>query len=85
MRETPTWRIPFGIISLFVGLMIYGIVIARYAPDVIGNWPGWAQTIVYVVLGLIWLLPLKRFLIWMETGTWSKPPVIAPDQPGDAP
>ena len=32
MRETPTWRIPFGIIALFVGLMIYGVVIARYAP-----------------------------------------------------
>ncbi len=73
MRETPTWRIPFGIISLFVVLMIYGIVIARYAPDVIGSWSGAAQTVVYVVLGLIWLLPLRRFLIWMETGSWSPP------------
>jgi hypothetical protein len=25
------------------------------------------------VLGLVWLLPLKRFLIWMETGSWSPP------------
>ncbi|MFD1959751.1 hypothetical protein ACFSHP_13085 [Novosphingobium panipatense] len=23
---------------------------------------------------MIWLLPLKRFLIWMETGRWSAPP-----------
>ncbi len=74
MRETPTWRIPVGIIGLFVFLMIYGVVIARYAPELIGYWPGWAQTIVYVILGLIWLLPLKRFLIWMETGSWSAPP-----------
>ena len=71
MRETPTWRIPFGIIGLFVLLMIYGVVIARYAPSIIGSWSGGAQTVVYVVLGLIWLLPLKRFLIWMETGHWS--------------
>lgn len=73
MREKPTWRIPIGIIGLFIGLIVYGIVIARYAPDIIGNWPAWAQTVVYLVLGLIWLLPLKRFLIWMETGSWSPP------------
>ena len=73
MRETPTWRIPVGILLLFASLIIYGTVIARYAPDLIGGWAVWAQTIVYVVLGLIWLLPLKRFLIWMETGRWSPP------------
>ena len=71
MRETPTWRIPFGIISLFVALIVYGVIIARYAPGLIGHWPGLAQTVVYLVLGLIWLLPLKRFLIWMETGRWG--------------
>ena len=30
-----------------------------------------AQTLIYVVLGVIWLLPLRRFLIWMETGRWG--------------
>ncbi|RNJ61719.1 MAG: DUF2842 domain-containing protein [Porphyrobacter sp. IPPAS B-1204] len=80
MRETPTWRIPFGIVSLFVLLIVYGVVIARYAPGIIGRWSGLAQTVVYVVLGLIWLLPLKRFLIWMETGSWSPPaPKDAPE------
>ena len=73
MRDQPTWRIPAGIIGLFVVLMIYGVVIARYAPDLIGGWPTWAQTIVYVVLGVVWLLPLRRFLIWMETGSWNPP------------
>jgi len=48
-------------------------VIARYAPDLIGDWPVWVQTIVYLILGVIWLLPLKRFLIWMETGRWHAP------------
>jgi hypothetical protein len=73
MRETPTWRIPFGIVSLFIALIIYGVVIARYAPGIIGRWPGLAQTVVYLALGLVWLLPLRRFLIWMETGSWSPP------------
>jgi len=73
MRETPTWRIPVGIIGLFIALMIYGVLIAVFLADILRSWPGWAQTIVYIVLGLIWLLPLGRFMLWMETGSWSPP------------
>ncbi|PKP91507.1 MAG: DUF2842 domain-containing protein [Alphaproteobacteria bacterium HGW-Alphaproteobacteria-14] len=83
MRETPTWRIPFGIVCLFVALIIYAVIIARYAPAMIGRWNGLAQTVVYVVLGLIWLLPLRRFLIWMETGRWSAPPVVQTKEKAD--
>ena len=78
MRKEPTWRIPFGIIGLFFGLIAYAIIIARYAPDIIGSWPTLVQTVIYIVLGLVWLLPLRRFLIWMETGKWS-----APETPAD--
>lgn len=81
MRETPTWRIPFGIFALFLLLMAYGLVIARYAPEIIGSWSGAAQTVVYVVLGLVWLLPLRRFLIWMETGRWSPPAPASEERP----
>ena len=70
MRNEPTWRIPVGLLGLLLGLLVYGILIARYLPDLIGEWPTLAQTVVYVILGLIWLLPLGRFLKWMETGSW---------------
>ena len=70
MRTEPTWRIPVGLLGLLAALAVYGIVIARYVPEVIGDWPALAQTVVYVILGLIWLLPLGRFLKWMETGSW---------------
>ena len=33
MREEPTWRIPVGILGLLAALTVYGLVIARYAPD----------------------------------------------------
>ena len=71
MREKPTLRIPLGVLGLLIALLVYGIVIARYLPDLIGGWPVLVQTLVYVVLGVIWLLPLRRFLIWMETGRWG--------------
>ena len=70
MRKEPTWRIPVGLLGLLISLAIYGLVIARYVPGLIGSWAALAQTFVYLVLGLIWLVPLKRFLIWMETGRW---------------
>ena len=72
MRETPTWRIPVGIIGLFLGLMVYGILIAVYLADFLAGWHWLAQTIVYIILGTVWLLPLGNFLIWMETGKWGK-------------
>ena len=71
MRREPNWRIPVGMLGLLLGLAIYAIVIARYVPEVIGTWPVLVQTPIYLVLGIIWLLPLKRFLIWMETGKWG--------------
>tara|TARA_B100000678_G_scaffold288412_1_gene296824 strand:+ start:40 stop:282 length:243 start_codon:yes stop_codon:yes gene_type:complete len=73
MRHEPNWRIPVGILGLLIGLLVYGLVIARYVPDLVATWPILLQTVVYLVLGLLWLLPLRRFLIWMETGRWSVP------------
>ncbi|KEO91243.1 hypothetical protein EH31_00855 [Erythrobacter longus] len=74
MRETPTWRIPVGIIGLFLGLMVYGILIAVYLADILAGWHWLAQTVVYIFLGVVWLLPLGNFLIWMETGKWGTKP-----------
>lgn len=70
MRNEPTWRIPVGILGLLAVVGIYGIVLANVLPPLIGLWPTLAQAPVYLVLGIIWLLPLKRFLVWMETGSW---------------
>jgi Protein of unknown function (DUF2842) len=71
MRKEPTLRIPLGILGLLAGLTVYGLLIARFVSPLIENWNGLAQAPVYIALGLVWLLPLKRFLIWMETGRWG--------------
>jgi hypothetical protein len=70
MRTEPTLRIPLGILALLAALTVYGLVVARYVPGLIGQWPAPAQAVIYLVLGTAWLLPLRRFLIWMETGRW---------------
>jgi hypothetical protein len=73
MRQQPTWRIPIGVLALVVALAIYCLLVANYLGPIITEWPGLVQLPVYVLLGVVWLLPLRRFLIWMETGRWSAP------------
>jgi hypothetical protein len=68
MRTEPTWRIPIWIIALIVAIVAYAWLVARYLAPLIADWPALGQLPVYVVLGVVWLLPLRRFLIWMETG-----------------
>ena len=70
MREKPTLRIPLGILALLIALGAYiGAVV--WASQWIERLPVLAQALVYLVLGTAWLLPLRRFLIWMETGRWG--------------
>ena len=71
MRSEPTWRIPIGVLALLAGLAVYGVAIARWVAPLIAGWPALAQLPVYIVLGVAWLAPLRRFLIWMETGRWG--------------
>ncbi len=68
MSEEPTWRVPVGILGLIVGLIVYALVVARYVPEIVGGWHAVLQTVVYLFFGLVWLLPLKRLLVWMEAG-----------------
>ena len=72
MRTRPTLRIPLGILALLFGLALYALAV-MWASQWIERLPALAQAPVYLVLGVAWLLPLKRFLIWMETGKWKAP------------
>jgi hypothetical protein len=74
MRNQPTWRIPAGVLALVAGLAAYGMAVATWLPPLISGWHAGLQAPVYLLFGLLWLLPLRRFLIWMETGRWSPPP-----------
>ena len=67
MRDKPTLRIPFGILGLVAGLAVYALGLA-WASQWIERLPNLVEAAVYLLLGLIWLLPMRRFLIWMETG-----------------
>jgi len=70
MRQKPTFRIPLGIIGMLVVLTAYVLAVV-WLSQWIGQLHVLLQTVIYIVLGTIWILPLRRFLIWMETGRWG--------------
>ena len=76
-RKEPTLRIPLGILGLLAALGLYAAAVV-WASQWFDWLPALAQAAIYLVLGIVWILPLKRFLAWMETGRW-KPPSGASD------
>ena len=68
----PTLRKPMGVLAIIFGLIFYAGLVASAAPW-IGQLPALAQTPIYLMLGIVWILPLKPLLRWMETGKWNTP------------
>jgi hypothetical protein len=65
----PSWRKPFGVLALLAALSVYAAVAAAGLQATIA-WPVPAQVAAYLAAGTVWLLPMRGFLNWMETGRW---------------
>ena len=69
MKPTPqpSWRKPAGIFAILALITVWAVLIASMAKS-LGHWPVLLQAIFYLVAGIVWVLPLKPLLRWMETG-----------------
>lgn len=65
----PSWRKPAGALLIVVLIVLWAALIASFS-SAIGALHPLAQALVYVVTGIVWILPLKPLLRWMETGRW---------------
>lgn len=63
----PSWRKPAGIFAILALIAGWAAIIVSLSATV-GQWPILMQAIFYLVAGIIWILPLKPLLRWMETG-----------------
>ena len=66
---TPSWRKPAGALIMIVSIIIWAVAIAS-ASSVISAWPLVVQMLFYAVAGIIWIMPMKPLLRWMETGNF---------------
>jgi hypothetical protein len=67
----PSWRKPAGIFAILALIVIWAALIVSLS-DELGSWPVVVQSIFYLVVGIIWILPLKPLLRWMETGRFRQ-------------
>lgn len=65
----PSWRKPAGIFAILGLIALWAFLIGSLSGP-LGRLPGWVQIPIYVVTGIVWILPLKPLLQWMETGRW---------------
>ena len=67
----PSWRKPAGIFAILALVAIWAALVASLSNEV-GRWPVLLQTGFYLIAGIVWILPLKPLLRWMETGQFRR-------------
>ncbi len=67
----PTWRKPAGVLAILAMLTAWAVAVAMLSA-VVGGWHWIVQLAFYLIAGIAWLwvLPMRRMLLWMETGRW---------------
>jgi len=66
----PSWRKPAGVALLLLAIAGWAVVVVTIVEGF--GLTGWAEMLAYLVGGFawLWLLPVRRLLLWMETGRW---------------
>lgn len=65
----PSFRKLAGVGAILALIAVWAAFVAALAPFV-GRWPVLAQAPFYLVMGTVWILPLKPLLRWIETGSF---------------
>ena len=67
-----SWRRGVGIAAILALIAVWVLAIALFAP-LIARWPVLVQAPFYLIVGVVWIIPLKPLLQWMETGSFRPP------------
>lgn len=68
----PSIRKLAGILIILALILIWASLVASLAP-IVGKWPIVVQGAFYLIMGLVWIVPLKPLIRWTETGHWRAP------------
>ena len=67
----PSWRKPAGILLILMLIAGWGFVVVT-AAEALPALPWPFKALFFVAAGIVWILPLKPLLRWMELGRWRK-------------
>ena len=65
----PSPRKLVGIALILLLIVLWAGFVASLA-QVVGTWPILAQAPYYLVMGIVWIVPLKPLVRWIETGSF---------------
>jgi predicted membrane channel-forming protein YqfA (hemolysin III family) len=69
----PRMRKLIGGAGMLAFVLVYALVAMALADSrPVNEAPELARTAIYVVLGLIWVLPLMPLILWMERGRFTR-------------
>ena len=63
----PSWRKPAGAFAIIALIIVWTVLVVSLSGQ-IGRLPTIVQAIIYLVAGVVWILPLRPLLVWMEGG-----------------
>ena len=69
--DRPSWRTPAGILLILLLIAAWAfaaVTLAELLPSL--PWP--LEALFFVAAGIVWILPLKPLLRWMELGKWRR-------------
>ena len=73
----PSSRKLLGILLILLLIVVWATFVASLA-QVVGRWPILAQAPFYLVMGIIWIVPLKPLVRWIQTGSFRST-TVSPD------
>jgi hypothetical protein len=71
VNHEPSWRKPAGVGLILLLIAIWTLIVVS-GSALIESLPLIVHVIYYLAAGIVWILPLKPLLRWMETGRWRR-------------
>ena len=65
----PSSRKLAGIALILLLIVVWAAFVASLA-QVVGGWPILVQAAFYPIMGIVWIIPLKPLVRWIETGSF---------------
>lgn len=72
-RASPSSRPLIGIVLILLLILAWAAFVASLA-HIVGRWPVLVQAAYYLFMGLVWIVPLKPLVRWIQTGRFRAPP-----------
>ena len=67
----PSWRKPAGIFLILLLIALWAWLVVTLA-DMLPAMPWPLRALFFTAAGIVWILPLKPLLRWIELGKWRE-------------